>query len=216
MLSFLSGRLLCRVHGATPQQASAQAREPPAAAPAAGAGAGAAGENGGMFSYISVLLAGSGVCVGVCHWTCLCCSSMPRVSYPHHDFCLLTAPAFSGITAQLSEDSFSMQLHQLQPLLQANLEQQQLLQQQQQQLQQQQEQLQKQLQQQQPTPAASIGGVSDIAAPAGVGGAIPYPLSGYSASVQSFDDLGATDSAASSPRSRSSYAASSQHQPPSR
>jgi hypothetical protein len=107
---------------------------------------------------------------------------------------LLLLAGRSGDGSQVLDDaSLARQLQRLKPLLQPQAEQQP----QQQQLQ---------------TPTGSIAGASESAGP----GTLQYPQSGYSCSVQSFDDLGATDSAASSPRSRSSYAASSQHQPPSR
>lgn len=110
----------------------------------------------------------------------------------------------------LSADSISRQLRELQEGLT----------QQQQQLQQQPQQQQIQ---QQPDKSGSLPAapppiaVCGTAAAAAAGGAVQSSLqSNYSYSVQSFDELGATDSAASSPRSRSSYAASNQHQPPSR
>jgi hypothetical protein len=74
------------------------------------------------------------------------------------------------------------------------------------------QQQQQHIQQQQAVDPGGLDGVPDFTGP----GPGQYPLSGYSCSIQSYDDLNATDSAASTPRSRSSYAAFNQHQPPSR
>lgn len=112
----------------------------------------------------------------------------------------LRAGAPAEFLETITHEDLTQQLQQLQPLLQTNLE----LQQQQQ-----------QLLQQQKSITGSLTDPPELAG-GGVSGLLQYPPSGYSCSVQSFDDFGATDSAGSSPRSRSSYAASSQHQPPSR